>query len=135
MTPTSQPGAYGGAVLAYMGDRAPTTYNHSLRATKPTRMFMLPAKKYGMIMAEWFPMAVHLLDGAGSAGWPSGSSSTGGSGSPRSARSPPGSPTSSTTRPRRPYGRWTNCGRRRRPRAGGWPRSPRTASSPSGCAP
>ncbi|WP_329091594.1 MULTISPECIES: ATP-binding protein [unclassified Streptosporangium] len=64
MTPTSQPGAYGGAVLAYMGDRAPATYNHSLRATKPTRMFMLPAKKYGMIMAEWFPMAVHLLDGA-----------------------------------------------------------------------
>ncbi|MEU8381049.1 ATP-binding protein [Streptosporangium sp. NPDC048865] len=64
MTPTSQPGAYGGAVLAYLGDRAPDTYNHTLRATKPTRMFMLPARKYGMIMAEWFPMAVHLLDGA-----------------------------------------------------------------------
>ncbi|MEV4379527.1 ATP-binding protein [Streptosporangium sp. NPDC049644] len=64
MTPTSQPGVYAGAVLAYLGDRAPATYAHSLRATKPTRMFMLPARKYGMIMAEWFPMAVHLLDGA-----------------------------------------------------------------------
>jgi len=64
MTPTSQPGVYGGAVLAYLGDRAPATYAHTLRATKPTRMFMLPARKYGMIMAEWFPMAVHLLDGA-----------------------------------------------------------------------
>ncbi len=63
MTPTSQTGVYAGATSAYLGERAPQTYTHSLRATKPSRLFVLPAKKYGKIVAEWFPMAVHLLDG------------------------------------------------------------------------
>ncbi|MDP9861111.1 MULTISPECIES: ATP-binding protein [Streptosporangium] len=63
MTPTSQPGVYAGATSAYLGDRAPATYSHSLRATKPSRIFALPAKKYGLMIGEWFPMAVHLLDG------------------------------------------------------------------------
>ncbi|SNS59308.1 Cyclic nucleotide-binding domain-containing protein [Streptosporangium subroseum] len=64
MSPTSQPGVYGGAISAYMGDRAPQTYPHSLNATKPSRFFVLPAERYGQILNEWFPMAVHLLDGA-----------------------------------------------------------------------
>ncbi|MFF5206448.1 ATP-binding protein [Streptosporangium sp. NPDC000396] len=63
MTPTSQPGVYAGATSAYLGDRAPEAYTHSLRATKPARLFVLPAKKYGLMIGEWFPMAVHLLDG------------------------------------------------------------------------
>ncbi|MBB2912325.1 signal transduction histidine kinase [Streptosporangium becharense] len=63
MTPTSQPGAYAGAISAYLGDRAPENYTHSLRATKPTRMFVLPAERFRWMMTEWFPMAVHLLDG------------------------------------------------------------------------
>ncbi|GIH98784.1 ATP-binding protein [Planobispora takensis] len=63
MTPTSQPGVYAGAVAAYLGDRAPETYLHSLHATKPSRLFALPAAEFGRIMNEWFPMAVHLLDG------------------------------------------------------------------------
>ncbi|WP_433253770.1 ATP-binding protein [Streptosporangium sp. CA-135522] len=63
MTPTSQPGVYAGATSAYLGDRAPATYFHSLRATKPSRLFALPAKKYGLMIGQWFPMAVHLLDG------------------------------------------------------------------------
>ncbi|MEV4249630.1 ATP-binding protein [Streptosporangium canum] len=63
MTPTSQRGVYAGATSAYLGDRAPDTYSHSLRATKPSRLFVLPAKKYGLMIGEWFPMAVHLLDG------------------------------------------------------------------------
>ncbi|MFS1300087.1 ATP-binding protein [Streptosporangium longisporum] len=64
MSPTSQPGVYAGAVSAYLVDRAPAAYGHSLRATKPTRMLALPAREFGLIMGEWFPMAVHLLDGA-----------------------------------------------------------------------
>ncbi|WP_406317872.1 ATP-binding protein [Streptosporangium sp. NBC_01639] len=63
MSPTAQRGVYAGATSAYLGDRAPETYGHSLRATKPSRLFVLPAKKYGMMVGEWFPMAVHLLDG------------------------------------------------------------------------
>ncbi|MEU6999087.1 ATP-binding protein [Nonomuraea sp. NPDC046570] len=63
MSRTSQPGVYGGAIGAYLGERAPRTYTHSLRATAPTRMFVLPAAKFAYIVTEWFPMAIHLLEG------------------------------------------------------------------------
>ncbi|MEV0165643.1 histidine kinase/DNA gyrase B/HSP90-like ATPase [Nonomuraea fuscirosea] len=68
MPRTSQPGVYGGATSAYLGDRAPQTYQHTLRATAPSRIFMLPARKFAYIVAEWFPMAMHLLDGLMSGG-------------------------------------------------------------------
>ncbi|SDL86883.1 ATP-binding protein [Nonomuraea jiangxiensis] len=68
MPRVSQPGVYGGATAAYLGERAPVTYQHTLRATAPSRMFMLPAKKFAYIVAEWFPMAMHLLDGLMSGG-------------------------------------------------------------------
>ncbi|WP_246609184.1 ATP-binding protein [Nonomuraea rhizosphaerae] len=68
MPRTSQPGVYGGATSAYLGDRAPDYYVHSLKATAPTRMFMLPARKFAHIVTEWFPMAMHLLDGVMSGG-------------------------------------------------------------------
>ncbi|GAA2320477.1 ATP-binding protein [Nonomuraea roseoviolacea subsp. roseoviolacea] len=68
MPRTSQPGVYGGATSAYLGDRAPQTYQHSLRVTAPSRMFLLPARKFAHIVTEWFPMAMHLLDGMVSGG-------------------------------------------------------------------
>ncbi|HEX4812105.1 MAG TPA: cyclic nucleotide-binding domain-containing protein, partial [Nonomuraea sp.] len=68
MPRTSQPGVYGGATSAYLGDRAPQTYQHTLRATAPSRIFLLPARKFAYIVAEWFPMAMHLLDGMLSGG-------------------------------------------------------------------
>ncbi|GAA0945430.1 ATP-binding protein [Nonomuraea longicatena] len=68
MPRVSQPGVYGGAVAAYLGDRAPQTYQHTLRTTAPCRVFILPAKKFAQIVAEWFPMAMHLLDGMLSGG-------------------------------------------------------------------
>ncbi|MGW7479784.1 ATP-binding protein [Nonomuraea muscovyensis] len=68
MPRVSQPGVYGGATAAYLGDRAPDTYQHTLRATAPSRVFMLPAKKFAHIVTEWFPMAMHLLDGIWSGG-------------------------------------------------------------------
>ncbi|GGT31633.1 ATP-binding protein [Nonomuraea spiralis] len=68
MPRASQPGVYGGATSAYLGDRAPETYQHTLRATAPSRIFLLPAKKFAYIVAEWFPMAMHLLDGMMSGG-------------------------------------------------------------------
>ncbi|HXL16155.1 MAG TPA: cyclic nucleotide-binding domain-containing protein, partial [Streptosporangiaceae bacterium] len=60
---TSGPGAYGGAFFAYLGERVPQVYNNSLRATEPSRFFVLDAAKFAQLMTDWFPMAVHLLEG------------------------------------------------------------------------
>lgn len=60
---TSQRGVYSGAMQAYLGDRVRQVYNNSMRVTEPTRFFVLPADTFAEIMSEWFPMAVHLLEG------------------------------------------------------------------------
>ncbi|MFI8189163.1 ATP-binding protein [Streptomyces sp. NPDC085946] len=60
---TSQPGVYAGAMQAYLGDRVRQVYNSSMRVTEPTRFFVLPADTFAAVMQEWFPMAVHLLEG------------------------------------------------------------------------
>ena len=61
---TSQQGSYAGAWQAYMGDRVPQVYNSSMRATERSRFFVLGASTFAELMHEWFPMAVHLLEGA-----------------------------------------------------------------------
>jgi signal transduction histidine kinase len=61
---TSQRGAYAGAWQAYMGDRVPQVYNSSMRTTERSRFFVLDADTFAELMNEWFPMAVHLLEGA-----------------------------------------------------------------------
>ncbi len=61
---TSTPGVYAGAFLAYLGDRVPQVYNSSMRVTEPSRFFVLDAAVYAQVMHEWFPMAVHLLEGS-----------------------------------------------------------------------
>jgi signal transduction histidine kinase len=61
---TSQHGSYAGAWQAYMGDRVPQFYNGSMRVTEPSRFFVLDADVFSELMNEWFPMAVHLLEGA-----------------------------------------------------------------------
>ncbi|MCD9877791.1 ATP-binding protein [Streptomyces guryensis] len=63
VTRTSQPGVYSGAMQAYIGDRVRQVYNNSMRVTEQTRFFVLPADTFAAIMQEWFPMAVHLLEG------------------------------------------------------------------------
>jgi signal transduction histidine kinase len=60
---TSDRGVYSGAFTAYLGDRVPQVYNNSLRATEPSRFFVLDAADFAQLMHEWFPMAVHLLEG------------------------------------------------------------------------
>ncbi|WP_037853881.1 ATP-binding protein [Streptomyces sp. NRRL S-340] len=60
---TSQRGVYAGAMQAYIGDRVRQVYTNSMRVTEPTRFFVLPADTFASIMQEWFPMAVHLLEG------------------------------------------------------------------------
>ncbi|MFF1324185.1 ATP-binding protein [Streptomyces chartreusis] len=63
VTRTSQRGVYAGSMQAYLGDRVRQVYNNSMRVTEPTRFFVLPADTFADIMQEWFPMAVHLLEG------------------------------------------------------------------------
>ncbi|MER6048348.1 ATP-binding protein [Streptomyces sp. NPDC001793] len=60
---TSSRGVYAGAFQSYLGDRLRQVYNSSLRVTEPSRFFVLPAETFAAIMREWFPMAVHLLEG------------------------------------------------------------------------
>ena len=60
---TSQRGVYTGAMQAYIGDRVQQVYLNSMRVTERTRFFVLPAETFAAIMSEWFPMAVHLLEG------------------------------------------------------------------------
>jgi signal transduction histidine kinase len=68
---TSARGSYAGAFQAYFGDKVPQTYNSSLRVAAPSRFFVLDADAFAELMNEWFPMAVHLLEGAffGSKNW------------------------------------------------------------------
>ncbi|MBO0833807.1 MAG: histidine kinase, partial [Actinobacteria bacterium] len=60
---TSTPGVYGGAFQAYLGDQVPQVYNNSMRVTERSRFFILDAGRFAELMADWFPMAVHLLEG------------------------------------------------------------------------
>ena len=61
---TSAPGVYAGAFSAYLGDRVPQVYNTSVRVPEPSRFFVLDADKFAGMINAWFPMAVHLLEGA-----------------------------------------------------------------------
>lgn len=60
---TSQRGVYGGAFQAYLGDRLPQVYANSMRATEPSRFYVMSGADFARIMNEWFPMAVHMLEG------------------------------------------------------------------------
>ncbi|MBZ3905751.1 MULTISPECIES: ATP-binding protein [Streptomyces] len=61
---SSQVGVYAGAFQAYLGDQADQArYKGSMRVTVPSRFYVLPAASFARIMRDWFPMAVHLLEG------------------------------------------------------------------------
>lgn len=61
---TAHRGAYAGAWTAYLGDRASQDYTATMYVTRPSRFFVLDAETFAAMMREWFPMAVHLLEGA-----------------------------------------------------------------------
>ncbi|SEO32194.1 ATP-binding protein [Actinacidiphila rubida] len=63
ITRTSQRGVYAGAFQAYLGDRVPQLYTNSMRVTERSRFFLLSSDEFSRIVHEWFPMAVHLLEG------------------------------------------------------------------------
>lgn len=60
---TDHRGSYAGAWMSYIGDKVEQTYNSSLHVTRPSRFYVLDAEVFARMMREWFPMAVHLLEG------------------------------------------------------------------------
>jgi signal transduction histidine kinase len=60
---TAQRGAYAGAFRAFLGDQVPQMYTASLRVPEPARLFVLSAVKYAQMIQQWFPMALHLMEG------------------------------------------------------------------------
>ncbi|EFC85441.1 ATP-binding protein [Parafrankia sp. EUN1f] len=63
VTRTDQRGVYAGAWFAYLGDRVPQQYTNSMRVTSPSRFVVLDGVALAQLMREWFPMAVHMLEG------------------------------------------------------------------------
>jgi signal transduction histidine kinase len=63
-TRTDQRGAYMGATQAYLRDvDGGQTYLASMRAISDCEFFVLPADAFGTMIRDWFPMAIHLLEG------------------------------------------------------------------------
>ncbi|MBM2622861.1 cyclic nucleotide-binding domain-containing protein [Actinoplanes sp. LDG1-06] len=61
---TEQRGVYMGATNAYLrDDGVQRNYMMSLRALDDSDFFVLSATDFGWMMREWFPMAIHLLEG------------------------------------------------------------------------
>jgi signal transduction histidine kinase len=60
---TDQRGVYSGAWSAYLGEATQQTYAGSMRALTPSRFYVLDSADFAKLMNDWFPMAVHLLEG------------------------------------------------------------------------
>ncbi|HEY4626860.1 MAG TPA: ATP-binding protein [Blastococcus sp.] len=60
---TSDRGVYSGAVQFYFGDRLEQRYAATVRAVTDCRFLALPAQSFAAVFREWYPMAVHLLEG------------------------------------------------------------------------
>ncbi|WP_046494880.1 ATP-binding protein [Streptomyces odonnellii] len=63
VTRTDKRGVYGGATQAYLGDRVNQVYPNTMRAVSDAEFFVLPAEEFADAMRDWFPMALHLLEG------------------------------------------------------------------------
>ncbi|MFE3544201.1 ATP-binding protein [Nocardia sp. NPDC059177] len=61
---TDHRGVYAGAWMAYLGDRVSQDYAGSMYVTRRSRFLVLAADDFARIVQDWFPMAVHLLEGA-----------------------------------------------------------------------
>jgi signal transduction histidine kinase len=60
---TDQVGVYLGAVTFYLEESLENGYGSTARAITDVRLLALPTGKLALAFREWFPMAVHLLQG------------------------------------------------------------------------
>jgi CRP-like cAMP-binding protein len=91
---TSYRGVYAGATAAYAGDHVPQVYFNTVRATQDARFVQFPAAEFSELLREWFPLAMHLLEGLLMGLRNSEPSSVSASGCSRSGSSPRASRTS-----------------------------------------
>ncbi|MDT4919506.1 MAG: hypothetical protein QOI15_408 [Pseudonocardiales bacterium] len=62
-TRTGQRGVYAGAWAAFLPSDENRLYNASMRAVTPVRLYTLSADNFTLLMRQWFPMSLHLLEG------------------------------------------------------------------------
>ncbi|MEU7887081.1 ATP-binding protein [Microbispora bryophytorum] len=60
---TAQRGVYGGATQAYIAGEFSQLYMNTLTAVTEAEFFVVPAEVIATCVREWFPMAMHLLEG------------------------------------------------------------------------
>jgi signal transduction histidine kinase len=60
---TDQRGVYSGAVQFYLGDQVDQKYAATVRAVTDCEFLALPVAEFAAKFRQWFPMAVHLLQG------------------------------------------------------------------------
>ncbi|WP_433065870.1 ATP-binding protein [Dactylosporangium sp. CS-033363] len=60
---TDQAGVYGGATQAYLGEQVAQVYNNTMHAITDAEVLEVPAAEFGPVIRQWFPMAMHLLEG------------------------------------------------------------------------
>ncbi|MFL6077732.1 MAG: ATP-binding protein [Mycobacteriales bacterium] len=64
VTRTDQRGVYMGATRAYLRDEPSVSmYAASMRAITECRFWVLSAEDFATVIRDWFPMAMHLLEG------------------------------------------------------------------------
>jgi signal transduction histidine kinase len=63
ITRSDQPGAYSGATQFYLGEQVDQVYGATIRAVTDATFLALPATDFAAKFGQWFPMAVHLLQG------------------------------------------------------------------------
>ncbi len=63
VTRTDHVGAYGGATQAYVQMGEEKHYSATFTAVTDCQFFSLPGVAFAALVSEWFPMAVHLLEG------------------------------------------------------------------------
>jgi signal transduction histidine kinase len=62
-TRSDQRGVYSGAIQFYLGDQVDQRYPATVRAVTDAEFLALPVEEFAVKFRQWFPMAVHLLDG------------------------------------------------------------------------
>jgi signal transduction histidine kinase len=60
---TDHRGVFSGAVQFYFGDRLEQRYPATVRAVTDCQFLALPAQPFAAVFRQWYPMAVHLLEG------------------------------------------------------------------------
>jgi signal transduction histidine kinase len=60
---TDQRGVYAGAMQSYLPDAESLTYTATARALSDSRFFVIRGVDFGQAVRDWFPMAIHLLEG------------------------------------------------------------------------